>query len=326
MEKATLPTVSILMPVFNTEKYLETAIQSILNENFSNYEFLICDDGSTDKSLSIIEKFQRKDKRIKVFRNKNNSGRVSKVIKKLATNAIGKYLIVSDSDDVAHENRLQVLTEYAEKNTQHVLVYGKVEGKNEDLSIHKHFNQKPFSLFDLFKTNYIPDGAFLMKRDAYEQCGGIDTSIIWAEDYHLRLKLATIGSFSYIDTPYPLYLYRWHDTNYTLKNRNMNEELDFKKRILNENLKKIGTFHFQNKNHFEYTTFIYQLAYISTIKKNKKEDLLQWLEKLKSLNLNTNITPNNITKLSHLVDLPHVTDIPQTLSWISLHQSLTEEL
>ena len=58
------PKVSILMPVFNTEKYLEVAISSILRETFEDYELLVCDDGSTDKSLSIIHKFSKQDKQI----------------------------------------------------------------------------------------------------------------------------------------------------------------------------------------------------------------------------------------------------------------------
>ena len=66
------PKLSVLMSVFNQEKFLRNSIQSILNQSYKNFEFLIVDDFSTDNSLDIIKEFQNKDSRIKIFKNKKN--------------------------------------------------------------------------------------------------------------------------------------------------------------------------------------------------------------------------------------------------------------
>jgi glycosyltransferase len=67
-----MPKVSVIMPVYNTEKYLPQAIESILNQDFSDFEFIILDDCSKDKSFEICQLYAQKDKRIKLFKNKEN--------------------------------------------------------------------------------------------------------------------------------------------------------------------------------------------------------------------------------------------------------------
>ena len=68
------PKVTVLMPVYNDENFLPESIESILGQTFTNFEFLIIDDGSTDNSLKIIKKYQKKDKRINIKINKKNLG------------------------------------------------------------------------------------------------------------------------------------------------------------------------------------------------------------------------------------------------------------
>lgn len=66
------PAISVIMPVFNSEKFLSEAILSILNQDFSDFEFIIIDDGSTDSSAQIIQKFAKKDERIIFLKNEKN--------------------------------------------------------------------------------------------------------------------------------------------------------------------------------------------------------------------------------------------------------------
>ena len=68
------PEISVVMPVYNTEKYLDESISSILNQTFKDFEFIIINDGSTDDSLKLIEKYQKKDRRIILVNNKKNLG------------------------------------------------------------------------------------------------------------------------------------------------------------------------------------------------------------------------------------------------------------
>ena len=70
-KKSSMPLLTVLMPVYNAEKFLAESINSILSQTYSNFEFVILDDGSTDNSLKIIKAYAKKDKRIKVLVKKN---------------------------------------------------------------------------------------------------------------------------------------------------------------------------------------------------------------------------------------------------------------
>lgn len=106
---------SIIMPCFNSEKYVEEAISSVLNQTFDEFELLICDDGSSDKSYEIIKRFAQEDNRIKYFKNSKSEGApVSR--NKCLENAIGRYICFLDSDDVWHLDRLENHLNFMKKN------------------------------------------------------------------------------------------------------------------------------------------------------------------------------------------------------------------
>ena len=95
--------ISVLMPVYNSELYLKDAVQSILDQSYKNFEFIIIDDGSVDNSLDILESF--KDDRIKLVKKKNNNGYTS-LLNESIDYAKYDYLARMDSDDVSHKDRL----------------------------------------------------------------------------------------------------------------------------------------------------------------------------------------------------------------------------
>jgi glycosyltransferase involved in cell wall biosynthesis len=111
MEKQSL--VSILMPCYNGEQYVTEAIQSVLNQSYEHWELLICNDASTDKSLSIIESF--KSEKVKVFENKQNKGYL-KTCNFLFEQAKGDYITFQDSDDYSSLDRIQLLINEFEQN------------------------------------------------------------------------------------------------------------------------------------------------------------------------------------------------------------------
>lgn len=107
----TLPAVSVLMTVYNREKYLSEAVESILNQTFTDFEFVIVDDGSTDRSLAILKKFAKLDKRIILLQNETNQG----IVKSVTTgihNCHGQFIARMDSDDVSLPTRLKKEYEY----------------------------------------------------------------------------------------------------------------------------------------------------------------------------------------------------------------------
>ena len=103
------------MPVYNSKKFLDESIKSILNQTFKDFEFIIINDCSTDKSLEIIKEYQNKDKRIKVINNKKNIGGPPSRNKGIKE-AKGKYIAIMDSDDISLPKRLEKQYNYLEKN------------------------------------------------------------------------------------------------------------------------------------------------------------------------------------------------------------------
>ena len=108
-----MPKISVIMPMYNVEKYVGFAIQSILNQTFSDFELILIDDGSNDNTLSIAQNFN--DPRIKVFKNKNNLG-VGKTRNYGISIASGDYIYFCDSDDAILPNALEILIGAAQKS------------------------------------------------------------------------------------------------------------------------------------------------------------------------------------------------------------------
>ena len=103
------PLVSIVLPVYNGEKYISFAIDSILSQSYSNWELIIVDDGSKDRSYDICEEYQSKDARIKVFHQPN--GGVNSARAKGVDIATGLYLTFLDADDTFTQDALSIMTE-----------------------------------------------------------------------------------------------------------------------------------------------------------------------------------------------------------------------
>jgi glycosyltransferase involved in cell wall biosynthesis len=110
------PLISVLMSSYNDEKFIDESVQSILNQSFSDFEFLIINDGSTDNTLKIMQRYTKQDKRIILINNKRNLGFIKSLNKGLKK-AKGKYIARMDADDVALPNRLQIQFDYLEQNT-----------------------------------------------------------------------------------------------------------------------------------------------------------------------------------------------------------------
>lgn len=110
-----IPEITVLMPVYNAEKYLKESIESILNQTFGDFEFLIINDGSCDSSVEIIESFD--DSRIKLVHNPENL-RIAKTLNRGLELAQGKYIARMDADDISHPERLQKQLNLMEKYPQ----------------------------------------------------------------------------------------------------------------------------------------------------------------------------------------------------------------
>lgn len=111
--------VSVIMSNYNTpEEYLRSAIESILNQTYQNFEFIIIDDCSTDNSLSIIESYS--DERIKVIRNEKNLG-ITKSLNRGLKAATGEYVARMDADDISLEKRFEKQVEFLKSHPDHIV-------------------------------------------------------------------------------------------------------------------------------------------------------------------------------------------------------------
>ncbi|WKK67356.1 glycosyltransferase family 2 protein [Lutimonas zeaxanthinifaciens] len=114
--------VSVIMPAYNAEKYIEQAINCIIRQSYVNWELIICDDGSIDGTREIIESFALMDKRIRCYHNENNLGIVA-TRNKLLAKAKGEFITMLDADDLCVAERISVLRNFLLVN-DHVGIVG----------------------------------------------------------------------------------------------------------------------------------------------------------------------------------------------------------
>lgn len=109
------PLVSVLIPCYNCADYIYECIQSIREQNYLNLEIMVCDDGSTDKSLDVIQKLAEADSRIQVYENKQNIGKVE-TINRLITESTGAYIAFLDSDDYVAKDKITLQVDFLKQN------------------------------------------------------------------------------------------------------------------------------------------------------------------------------------------------------------------
>lgn len=117
------PKISVIMPVYNAEPYLSQAVDSILNQTYRNFEFIIIDDVSTDGSWEILNEYAKKNKKIKLFRNSKNYG-ISVTAKRAILKTKGDFIARMDADDIALPFRLEKQIFYLRKHKKTVAVGG----------------------------------------------------------------------------------------------------------------------------------------------------------------------------------------------------------
>lgn len=124
MNVCTKSLVSIIMPVFNSEKYLREAIDSILQQTYSHWELIVVDDGSNDNSLRIVNEYQQKDTRIRVYINKSEKHGPGAARNIGIDHITGKYTYFIDSDDWIEKEMLEETVNVAEKNNADLVPFG----------------------------------------------------------------------------------------------------------------------------------------------------------------------------------------------------------
>lgn len=204
MPITTNPKVSVVMPVYNAEKFLRESLDSILRQTFEDFEIIIINDGSTDTSKDIINEYQKRDSRIIVNHQKNHG--VVYTANKAIQMARGEYIARMDADDVSLPDRLAQQVNILDKHHKTILVCSsfevfdaKGEFRYRDLVPPENKDLKRA----LYLRNPIANGSTMIRKKSLEEAGLFDD--VFAEDFHMWMKLKNKGDFEATGT----ILYRW---------------------------------------------------------------------------------------------------------------------
>ena len=203
------------MPVYNSEQFVAEAIESILRQTFTDFEFFIVDDGSTDGSLAIIQEFAERDPRIRVFAFPENRGEATARNTGMA-HVTGKYVTGMDSDDFSLPQRLEKQVAFLDAHPDIGAVGISDQTCKEDLTV-MSTRQLParhpvITLHLLLFTRTVMRSSPMMVRRVFlDFSPAFDPNIPFGKDVDHFLRLIWDKGIRYENLPEPLYLYRRHD-------------------------------------------------------------------------------------------------------------------
>jgi glycosyltransferase involved in cell wall biosynthesis len=201
-EHAAAPPLSVILPVYNGEAHLDEAIRSIRAQTYRAFEFLIIDDGSSDRSLDIIERHAAEDGRIRV-RTRPNRGLIETLNEGLAI-ARGQYVARMDADDVALPKRFRRQIEFMTEHPRCVLLGSSVvfidETGHEDRPHHCFINDATIR-HALPVEGAVLHPAAMFRRSAVLEVGGYRAGYVAAEEYDLWHRLAHVGQLNNLAEP-----------------------------------------------------------------------------------------------------------------------------
>lgn len=272
MDKNLSKLVSILMPAFNVENYIEEAIQSVIAQTYPFWELIILDDFSTDATYEKALKFQ--SGKIRVYRNKKNLG-VVQTRNILFTYARGKYIAIQDADDLSHPSRLEEQVKILQENPHYCLIGTGVEyfGEKKETYAQKIEHEELKTL--LFFYNPIAHSTVMFNRELLtDQELYYNTYHFLAEDYELINRLL-VTKTGYL-TDKVLVKYRIHAGNTSHKSQQMILGQQF---ALFSHLYRIGMF-----VSLERIVLLHKILFIKTCKEDEIISSIKLLNELELIN------------------------------------------
>jgi glycosyltransferase involved in cell wall biosynthesis len=204
-------TVSVIMAVYNGERYLREAVESILAQTYPDFEVIIIDDGSSDASAGMLEEFARRDDRVRLVRQENIG--LTRTLNKAIELSGGELLARMDADDIAMPDRLRRQVEFMQQHPRVVLLggaYELIDGRGRLLTrITPPLDDQPLQELALAGRTPICHPLAMMRRDAVLKTGGYDESLKVAQDLDLWLRLGEVGELACL--PDVLLKYRQHE-------------------------------------------------------------------------------------------------------------------
>ncbi|HEX3685178.1 MAG TPA: glycosyltransferase [Bryobacteraceae bacterium] len=250
--------VSVVMPVFNAARFLGEAVESILAQSFEEFELIAADDGSTDESAEILERYARDDRRLRVFRCAHEG--LPAILNFGCAQAEGKYIARMDADDIALPSRFERQIEFLDKHPRVAILGTQLERIREDgtsMGFTNHPLEHAQIAANMQKFCCIHHPTVMMRTETVRALGGYREAFHGAEDHDLWLRAAE--QFELANLPDVLLRYRLHteavsfreleeqviaamgaDLAARLRRAGVSEPFAAKKRITRQDLKEAG--------------------------------------------------------------------------------------
>lgn len=209
--------ISVVMPAFNAEQYIGESIQSILEQSFVDFELIIINDASADKTLEVISEYAKRDSRIRVFSNEKNLGIAGN--RNLGVSlALGKYLAWQDADDVSLPYRLEEQYQFLEAQPEIGIIGGYLElFSGDNIRGVRHYAERDLDLRkSMFKYSPVAQPAAMIRRNILDKAGAYDLSYPPAEDLDMTFRIGMLSKLA--NLPKVLIRYRVSETSATGKN------------------------------------------------------------------------------------------------------------
>ena len=268
------PKITVLMPVYNGEPYLKEAIESILNQTFQDFEFLIINDGSTDKSLEVIRSFN--DARIKIIENPQNLGLIA-TLNIGIKNSTGEYIARMDQDDIALPQRLEKQYKFMEEHPEIGVSGSSMQIIDEERIMKAFTEHKQLKFISLFDSPLCHPSVIIRKSVLEEHNIFYDEKFKHCEDYELWARLLWITELA--NLPEVLMLYRKHANSITsVYNENQFQNANIVRR---EQFNRFGL----NPTSEEFEMHINLLKHQNLLKDCELKKLLNWVMKIYDLKI-----------------------------------------
>lgn len=195
--KSNNPLVSVIMPTYNSEHYIEKAIDSILSQTLGDFEFIIVNDASTDKTHSAIQKYIRKDKRIQLVNNDHNL-QIAQSLNKGISLAKSDFIARMDDDDISFPQRLEKQYNFLQKN-KNVAIVGTdilIIDENEKIISKRGYPAKSKDLKKImFRYSPFAHPTVMFRKKIFHQLGGYDPKMVPCEDIDFWFRIGRKYNF-----------------------------------------------------------------------------------------------------------------------------------
>ncbi|MBI1877687.1 MAG: glycosyltransferase [Chloroflexi bacterium] len=224
------PLVSVIIPAYNAQNFIGETIQSVINQTYPDWEMLVVDDGSTDETRQVIEKYLT-DSRVKYLYQPNQERAAAR--NHGLRGSSGKYIAFLDADDLWLPDKLKVQVEYLDTHSEMGLCFTHHRFINEEGTLTGKpgvmFKPGPDQFSRLLEANFIANSTVIIARTVFDKLGLFDESLpaYGSEDWDMWLRIARFYPIHFIDQP--LTLYRLHEGNTSLERMRLSAEAVLKK-------------------------------------------------------------------------------------------------